>query len=437
MEPIASIFCQMMRMCVPQEENASLTTIANVISGTLVMIAASTINCFGLNSTDANVCNGHGTCVALGTCSCESYHSGEQCEKNVFGLLFSVGSNSKGQLGDDYYDDRLIPEQTSYPLTRGKYVKHVAAGQDVSFALTTDGELYSWGQGKTVSNSLSLLGDGALVDRNRPVRIMSSFAPVTHVGSLHVVVSTSDNRVYAWGLNTVGESMTCQANALPCPCAPADCPSKSGVPGNSSYYWTNTPIEVTRPSDNFMGESIVELTCGTRHTILRTPGGRIYGWGVNPGKTVEKKPYVTVSAISIVVFAPVMVFVCRITPVSVIQILWEASVIRHDLVIYLVPEIHPGVSWVMVHQRVANSYREGKSITQSSSSSVCCIWSIFLCHSDDQSSSLFCWSESGRSVGYRKFLFLKSRFNCILQEQPDSFKYCSRLLVCCCINRKR
>ena len=38
---------------------------------------------------------------------------------------------------------------------------------------------------------------------------------------------------------------------------------------------------VTPPSDNYLGDKVVELACGAEHTLARTSNGMVYGWGSN------------------------------------------------------------------------------------------------------------------------------------------------------------
>jgi alpha-tubulin suppressor-like RCC1 family protein len=122
--------------------------------------------CYGLNSTDSQVCSGHGSCVALNSCSCRLGFGGSHCERNITGYPMTLGRNNAGQLGDDYYNDQKLPVTMSYPLNYQKYVKFITSGADNTFVLTTDNELWAWG-----INSFGQLGMGDQTNRNRPVRI--------------------------------------------------------------------------------------------------------------------------------------------------------------------------------------------------------------------------------------------------------------------------
>lgn len=246
--------------------------------------------CFGYNQSDPLVCSGHGTCVATDTCTCDKHFAGPECNSSLYGLQFSVGWNDRGQLGDDYYDDVRLPTQTAYPLNNMDHVSMVASGLNVSFALGVNRRLYSWGSGLSWSfntTRLGLLGDGTWASRNRPVPIFDDVAHVC-VGQSHVAFVDTQGTVYTFGINTVNQVMSCVNGTISvplqrasCPCPVGNCPAKMGALGNSTFFWSDKPIRVTPPADNYDGGTVVELACGPQHTIARTDTGRLYGWGLN------------------------------------------------------------------------------------------------------------------------------------------------------------
>ena len=46
----------------------------------LASMAAADWTCYGIADTDPGVCNGHGTCTAPDSCSCDAGYSGADCE---------------------------------------------------------------------------------------------------------------------------------------------------------------------------------------------------------------------------------------------------------------------------------------------------------------------------------------------------------------------
>lgn len=117
------------------------------------------------------------------------------------GTLWAWGNNSYGELGDGTTTNRLNPVQgysNGAPLTD---VVAVAACNDSSFAIKSDGTLWAWG-----NNGGGLLGIGSS-DSNphvNPTEILADVRAVDAEDS-HTVALKSDGTVWAWGDNTYGE----------------------------------------------------------------------------------------------------------------------------------------------------------------------------------------------------------------------------------------
>ena len=103
------------------------------------------------------------------------------------GRLFSWGHNSHGQCGlGDFNAKRDTPQ----PLTslHGVPIKHIACGGNSSFALTTSGALFGWG-----NNQSGQLGIGDQQNRFFPTQCKSlRYQRVVHVscGETHTAVLT-------------------------------------------------------------------------------------------------------------------------------------------------------------------------------------------------------------------------------------------------------
>ncbi len=76
----------------------------------------------------------------------------------------------------------------------------VAAGGDTSYALTTDGDVYAWGE-----NDQGQVGNGTTTDSHVPV-LVQSLPPAVDIsagalpdGPTHVLAATSDGHAYTWG----------------------------------------------------------------------------------------------------------------------------------------------------------------------------------------------------------------------------------------------
>ena len=72
----------------------------------------------------------------------------------------------------------------------------VSAAINFTFAITTDGGLWAWGE-----NSRGQLGDGTTENRDRPVRVLENVVKVVHAGTLSMAVK-SDGTPWVWGGDT-------------------------------------------------------------------------------------------------------------------------------------------------------------------------------------------------------------------------------------------
>jgi len=89
------------------------------------------------------------------------------------GILWAMGSNEVGQLGDGTTTDQNIPVQIA------KGVSQVSAGGYHSQFLKSDGTLWAMGW-----NSDGQLGDGTTTNRNKPVQVATHVAQVA-AGRIH------------------------------------------------------------------------------------------------------------------------------------------------------------------------------------------------------------------------------------------------------------
>lgn len=131
-------------------------------------------------------------------------HSLVLCED---GSLFAWGLNADGQLGDGSKVNRMSPVAVDRSgILAGKQVVAIAAGDQQSFALCSDGTIAAWG-----FNANGQLGDKGLTSSNRPVAVDTSGALAGKsvisliAGADHTLAACSDGTLVGWGRNHRGQ----------------------------------------------------------------------------------------------------------------------------------------------------------------------------------------------------------------------------------------
>ncbi|NNB89617.1 hypothetical protein HJC10_27670 [Corallococcus exiguus] len=163
------------------------------------------------------------------------------------GAVWAWGRNRYGQLGNNTTTDRLAPVKVT-GLTG--VVVDIAAGNEHSLAVKSDGAVWTWG-----SNGLGQLGDG--LSSNWPPRTTPGLVPglgdVTSVaaGNSHGVALKTDGTVWAWGDNYRGQL------------------------GDGSGSMGRSPVQAL----GFTGGTAI--SAGSAHTIALQSDGTVWAWGYN------------------------------------------------------------------------------------------------------------------------------------------------------------
>jgi|GEM_PF-959907 len=131
------------------------------------------------------------------------------------GNVYAWGANDKGQVGASNSTCNSLPCQTTPAQVTGlSGITVIAAGDNFSLALKSDGTVWAWGD-----NSLGQLGIGNTNPANGAVQV-PGLSGVTSIaaGANHALVVKSDGTVWAWGSNGsnqlgVTTSQTCGTTA--------------------------------------------------------------------------------------------------------------------------------------------------------------------------------------------------------------------------------
>jgi alpha-tubulin suppressor-like RCC1 family protein len=167
-------------------------------------------------------------------------------------LGYPVSGGANGEGGED------TPKRVTLPGQEGT-VTQIAAGGEDSFALTSEGQLYSFGD-----NSYGQLGTGVAGNDNPTPTIVTlpggSGNPIqVAAGERHTLVLTSTGDLYSFGENGYGQL---------------------GVTTNSGSIGVanTTPALVSLPGAT---GSIEQIAVGRNYSLVRTSTGQLFAFGEN------------------------------------------------------------------------------------------------------------------------------------------------------------
>jgi alpha-tubulin suppressor-like RCC1 family protein len=171
------------------------------------------------------------------------------------GTLWGWGRNNYGQLGTGTSTGMYEPNPT--PRLIGAGYSAIAAGDNHSVALKTDGSLWAWG-----GNDWGQVGDGGssheicnrmqfgggFACRTNPIQIGVNFVAIA-AGGNHSLAVKADGTLWAWGSNDYGQL------------------------GDSSMEKHTTPKQV--------GIGYRSVAAGTTHSVALKTDGTLWTWGSN------------------------------------------------------------------------------------------------------------------------------------------------------------
>jgi alpha-tubulin suppressor-like RCC1 family protein len=179
------------------------------------------------------------------------------------GQLYAFGENYFGQLGtatnDKTHKANPTPTLVSLPGASGPAVQ-VAAGEGFGLALTSTGQLYSFGEDRY--GQLGVATDSTTEPNPTPtlVTLPGASGPVIQIsaGVAHSLALTSTGQLFAFGDNQYGEL--------------------GNTTNNKSEEPNPTPVQVALPGAT---GSITEIAAGGYHSLVLTSTGQLYAFGFN------------------------------------------------------------------------------------------------------------------------------------------------------------
>lgn len=233
---------------------------------------------------------------------------------NYWGTVYAWGRNNQGQLGDGTYTDNNDLVQVSSKILWSKFfisgVKALAAGGAHSLALTSGGQVYTWG-----SNNHGQLGtsnqiqNSTLASKVKGANGQDTLSSVTAIaaatGGDHNLALKADGTVWSWGNNSKGQlgngnttdqytpvqvggvnsqaiavaaggshSLILKANGTVWACGD-NYYGQLGNGQNGSGAEQHVPVQVAELN------SVVAIAAGAQHSLALKADGTLWAWGNN------------------------------------------------------------------------------------------------------------------------------------------------------------
>jgi alpha-tubulin suppressor-like RCC1 family protein len=200
--------------------------------------------------------------------------------------LFAFGNNGYGQLGLSHYDDNHAPQRLEF--FRGQRVKQIACGDSHCMVLVADDLVFSFGR-----NNCSQLGIGHTHKKATPQRVETLCgAHVSQIacGGFHNLALTADDELFAFGRNHCGQlGLTHNVDEN----EPQVRDSSHSLAYSLNSHPRNLAHSPTRPLTDLpthppmqrvatmCGKNSTHISCGGFHSLVLTADDQLYAFGRN------------------------------------------------------------------------------------------------------------------------------------------------------------
>lgn len=203
------------------------------------------------------------------------------------GALYTMGVNNRGQCGTGTVSNNIwIPEPvrglslTSLPIGGGdktsdkiaseqdQPIVQVALGFQHGYALSKEGQVYSWG--KASRGQLGRVVDADQDPWARPIKIDGDNRKVVEIGAgfHHGALKTEDNKVFIWGKNMSRNFDNSSAH--------------DGAFRTSDVLDAQKPEQILGlpTTDDNKAMKIQRISCGSHHTAILMDDGSVFAVGI-------------------------------------------------------------------------------------------------------------------------------------------------------------
>ncbi|XXQ38435.1 Regulator of chromosome condensation (RCC1) repeat [Plasmodiophora brassicae] len=166
--------------------------------------------------------------------------------------VYTWGAGYHGQLGRKFTRGQKkyasVPQYVAFPEPVA--IRQVACGGLHTAAVSDDGKVYTWGDGRM--GQLGQVHEGFVNQPTpRAVKTLSAFVVAVACGQSHTVVLTDKGRLYSWGFSRYGQT------------------------GHGDRQMVKIPKLV----DTEKNVEFTHIACGDKHSVALSRTGRVFSFG--------------------------------------------------------------------------------------------------------------------------------------------------------------
>lgn len=193
------------------------------------------------------------------------------------GVVFTWGCDKDtGALG---HKDKDKDGDCPLPMPVGlSNVIEVYAGMNLSGAITSNGELYTWGKGPALGHQLTE-NNKSIMKPTLVTMMKNKFVLKISFGSLHTLcLCRGDGELYSWGSNKKGQlgigSTNTELHLEPCRINTNNLFKQKQKLNSSSSLTTTTDIKEE-------DDDVIDIQCCELYSALITKSGKLFTWGTS------------------------------------------------------------------------------------------------------------------------------------------------------------